>query len=658
MTDTENSGFGVASFSFLAVFVAILPLIAPTVAYDDSGEFTLAALELGIAHPPGYPLFVLLGKIAIFLPLGGPAFRTGLFSAACFSLAAALAGWFAFRLTDNRLNLIFIPLAIAGCGIPLSQAVITEVHSLNLLMLVSVIGLFCVALYDESIKPALLGTFLLGLSTGNHHTSLLLIPPCLLASVWLLHMKNRASGKTLLIVFCVGLTILLFPPIRSSCNPVLDWWNPEELSNYWKALTRYQYEAGKTTTAADKGISYLTGYWCNLVHENLGIPLSAAAAAAAIYLTLEIFRSGTSKSAVGVFLLLSLASLSALFLLLLDFSSNPNSEFYNSYFMAPSLVGAACFGAAGIAWLISSVTAALLSGRAAIPCRPLLSRLLVGTCIFLLCTRAYGAFSREDMSKFHLYSDYARAVLKNLPESAVLLSSGDPYTFALWYIREVENQRRDIKIIDTNLMVMPWYWDGVVLKYLEILPPPVSGMFDAAAIRKIRFSQLFGMYSGEERLFTLFPLENIAEPGLCMVTRPMFPAYLVGRKGKEITVKNNSETLFSQWLRLRTARGDAASDIVTLNPRHQIPKRTALIEEAVRMVAVSACNQGIVLLTAGNGNEGEKWLMRAERLQPHDTDIARILRNHFQSVGTHDAGEKRFRKAVDPGSLTNETKKP
>ncbi len=60
---------------------------APGLLPADEGEFQQVVYQLGIAHPPGYPLYTLIGWAFTRLPLGAPAARVNLFSA----LAAALA---------------------------------------------------------------------------------------------------------------------------------------------------------------------------------------------------------------------------------------------------------------------------------------------------------------------------------------------------------------------------------------------------------------------------------------------------------------------------------------------------------------------------------------------------------------------------------------
>jgi len=47
---------------FAAAFALYLYCLYPTIAPRDSADMAAAALTLGVAHPPGYPLYALLGR--------------------------------------------------------------------------------------------------------------------------------------------------------------------------------------------------------------------------------------------------------------------------------------------------------------------------------------------------------------------------------------------------------------------------------------------------------------------------------------------------------------------------------------------------------------------------------------------------------------------
>jgi len=72
----------------LAIYVATMH---PSVSGGDNGELLGCACELGIAHPPGYPTFTMLGFLFYkYFPFGKPAFRIGVMAAACDALAGVL----------------------------------------------------------------------------------------------------------------------------------------------------------------------------------------------------------------------------------------------------------------------------------------------------------------------------------------------------------------------------------------------------------------------------------------------------------------------------------------------------------------------------------------------------------------------------------------
>src|SRR6059036_1597059 len=72
------------------VFVIYALGACPTVYVGDSGELVTAVHLLGIPHPTGYPLYVLLGKLwTVLLPVGSIAWRMSLFSALCAAVACA-----------------------------------------------------------------------------------------------------------------------------------------------------------------------------------------------------------------------------------------------------------------------------------------------------------------------------------------------------------------------------------------------------------------------------------------------------------------------------------------------------------------------------------------------------------------------------------------
>src|SRR5947199_4368972 len=81
-------------FCTSAVFLVALLLycctLAPTVTLTDSGELIVVAHGLGVAHPPGVPLWIMLAHLASLVPLGNVAERINFSSALFAALASAV----------------------------------------------------------------------------------------------------------------------------------------------------------------------------------------------------------------------------------------------------------------------------------------------------------------------------------------------------------------------------------------------------------------------------------------------------------------------------------------------------------------------------------------------------------------------------------------
>src|SRR5207253_6279409 len=83
-----------AAITTAAVLLLYLLTLAPSTAMWDTSEYMAAAYTLGLPHPPGNPLFVLLGRVFSIIPLFGPnvATRINVFAALCSAVSAGM--WF------------------------------------------------------------------------------------------------------------------------------------------------------------------------------------------------------------------------------------------------------------------------------------------------------------------------------------------------------------------------------------------------------------------------------------------------------------------------------------------------------------------------------------------------------------------------------------
>ena len=86
----RGKALGSAALVFLVALFVYFWTLAPTVTLVDSGELIVAARFLGVAHPPGFPLYVMLAHLASLLPIGNVAARINFASAFFAALACAM----------------------------------------------------------------------------------------------------------------------------------------------------------------------------------------------------------------------------------------------------------------------------------------------------------------------------------------------------------------------------------------------------------------------------------------------------------------------------------------------------------------------------------------------------------------------------------------
>jgi hypothetical protein len=146
----------------------------------DSAEFQVLSRELGLTHPMGYPIYILLGKLFSLLPVNELPWRINLLSAVSAALALGTLYLLARLFTRNRWIALTAPIACGLTGIFWMNAIIAEVYTTS--MLASNLVLLLVISWERTRKYWLLilAGFLGGLGMGIHSMVLLLAPAILL----------------------------------------------------------------------------------------------------------------------------------------------------------------------------------------------------------------------------------------------------------------------------------------------------------------------------------------------------------------------------------------------------------------------------------------------------------------------------------------------
>src|SRR5436190_7814331 len=98
----ERSGWLIALFVTFSAAVLYFLTAARDIVVGDTPELITAAVTLGVAHPPGYPLFTMLGHLFSVLPFGSIPFRVNLLSVFCDSIAVGIVYLSAAHLVRSR----------------------------------------------------------------------------------------------------------------------------------------------------------------------------------------------------------------------------------------------------------------------------------------------------------------------------------------------------------------------------------------------------------------------------------------------------------------------------------------------------------------------------------------------------------------------------
>jgi hypothetical protein len=198
----------------------------PSVLPGDAGELQFAAWGFWLAHPTGYPLYLLLGGIwQRLLPFGDPAYRLNLFSAFWSGLAIGVAFLAFYQVTRARGAAVIAALTLMVSPLLWSQATRAEVYALNtfFVALLSLLGLMWRA--QPQRKYAFAFALVFGFSLAHHRLTLLLLPAfaALFAErLWSFRAQPLVMAKRALpylFAAAIPLLLYLYIPLRAGATP-------------------------------------------------------------------------------------------------------------------------------------------------------------------------------------------------------------------------------------------------------------------------------------------------------------------------------------------------------------------------------------------------------------------------------------------------------
>lgn len=445
LDDRVHVAAGIVAAVALLVYARTL---LPGIAFGDWGEMQVQPTVLGIAHPTGYPSYILLASLAELIPLGSVAFRSNLLSAVFVSLALATAALIGIRLGVRPAVAAAAALALGGVGTIWAAATVAEVNPLHLLFAALLFHRALVWAERRAVRDLVLGGLLLGLAFGNHLLTVTIAPFIVAFVVWAGRRELLARPWLLGVAvasLALGLAVYLYIPIRAVQNPPLAYNHPVTLDGVVWLVTGTQFR-GQFDFFSPRGPGQFVA----------ALPSVAALLSARATPLLPIL--GVTGLAVLVRRRPAVAVL-LIGVLLGGIYAYANYLRLEHYLLVPWLVlgiGAAV-ALERLALALDGAFAsagARVRSRAAprIPTRGIVAAATVCFAVALAVANGPAADRSRDRSG----DEYVAAVVAALPRDAVILSEWDVST-PLWYAQLVERRRADVLVIDdSNIVYDGW----------------------------------------------------------------------------------------------------------------------------------------------------------------------------------------------------------
>lgn len=410
-----------------------------TVTLEDDGYFILAAYFNGVAHPPGYPLYILLAHISTYIPYGSIALRVHMLSMIFSSITCLCLWWIACFIFREKKIAYLIALGFGFSRVFWSQSIIAEVYTLHVLLFTLIIfTAVCLlqACTVEDKRLLLKLIFLLtGLGLSNHWPLLLLSLPCLAALLWPQREMIILNSLKSIPYLLAGLLPYIWMVYRSQMNPEISFFGAiNNLSDLWFYISRGAYAGIDTSPSAGLYDKFQFGlYFLQETADQFGIIGSF------FVITGFLYQWRMLPVHLCIALLLGFLIPSLGLICLLDFDYDfLHQTIFRIYPVMAYWVAAIWMGLGGMAIAQLLVSRGRRQLNINIP--------LAGFTILVVGTTFINSVVTNFRANDFWAEDYATIVLKTLPENAVLFVSGDTTVGPVGYMHHIRHYRGDIAL--------------------------------------------------------------------------------------------------------------------------------------------------------------------------------------------------------------------
>lgn len=486
---STNSAWLLATIVFIVSLLLYVATMCRTVFWWDTGELAANAYVMGIPHRPGFPLYVLLGRVFSLSPFGDIFYRVNFLSAVSASAALGILayvwhGLFSHLWRTSRWWETVMPIAVAitaigGTYTLWMQAGRAEVYAPTLLAFAILIALCYGA--DESVRRGrgdlgrwlIAAAFIAGLGSGLHNATFVSVLPAVgLFFLTLTRRRHLGFGPWAVagLLFLIGLSVYLYLPVRAALNPPLNWgWTATERAPQWGGVVGVD--------ALDEVISTSPIVFFRNFKSCLQLLLSEVQWGIVVLMAAGLIGLWQkARRWMPLPLLVIAGNIAVTSVLVSDFSdTNPDIHGY----LLPSLAMLGFLVAAGIATII--VVFGFLPLR--MPTRAL--RFAVGTAALgtlgmigiapLIINEPYC-----NLVGHRLAYDYGTEATADLAPNATVFVSNANIDFVLRGLQYCDKWRPDVRVINRDLMPSAWYREWVFATFPDLGATPIP--FDSTRL--------------------------------------------------------------------------------------------------------------------------------------------------------------------------------
>lgn len=409
-------------------------LVAPGGFYWlDSAELSAAALDLGSPHPTGFPLYMVLARVAAFVPIGELAFRVNLLSAVCAALAVL---WTARLVIELARGDAVAVVAAVGAGATLAlglvfarQATVAEIYAPTAALIAGTLLLLDRVVVSGDPRLALALAVVVGLGAGTHTSYALAVPVFVVLGAVRLRRGARWPLMVPLLAILIAGALYAYLPVRSATGrtAALDWGHPATapalVEHVSAARIRRAYAGEMRGTAATRVGPAITAA-AEDTADALG-PIALIAAVAGLGWLLRHRRTRWTAAALGIVIAGDFVY---------AFWINPMGQIDLQNGVPLAIAAAVCAGV-GVAWFGRSL------GRA--------GPYATGAVAMLLCLppALLSVPALAPAADGQLPRRWSEAALAAAPPGAIIIVESDSLAAGLIYLTTAEQARPDVAVL-------------------------------------------------------------------------------------------------------------------------------------------------------------------------------------------------------------------